>query len=182
VQATVRPWSIVPISKILLVPFLKGGLSVYGSPGRLGITIGHLVYHEESSEVRVVSNSSTTDVLITRPPLGRGDYTMHADCTGCVDLTRGPDRIQPRLHVFGHIHEGRWCDFRRPHTVCQCFNCNTNYQTANRCTVIDLPHDTSKGHDCRASLSNTSSELPAWLHNAATRHCVAMPKIQKTNR
>jgi hypothetical protein len=104
VQATVRPWSIVPISKILLVPFLKGGLSM-DLPGRPIITIGHLVYHEESSEVRVVSNSSQ----LTFSLHGRRwaeETTRCTPSTGCVDLTRGPCRIQPRLMYLDTFTKG----------------------------------------------------------------------------
>jgi hypothetical protein len=104
VQATVRPWSIVPISKILLVPFLKGGLSVYGSPGR-PITIGHLVYHEESSEVRVVSNSSQLTFSLHGRRWAEGDYTMHAEHRLCRSYKRS-SRIQPRLMYLDTFTKG----------------------------------------------------------------------------
>lgn len=54
-----------------------------------------------------------TDILITHgPPFGILDEVKisskafkekHA---GCEDLRRAVERIQPRLHAFGHIHEG----------------------------------------------------------------------------
>lgn len=48
-----------------------------------------------------------TDVLITHgPPRRHGDYTMHSVRAGCADLLAAVTRIQPRYHVFGHIHEG----------------------------------------------------------------------------
>ena len=47
------------------------------------------------------------DVLITHgPPVGHGDLCSGGNRAGCVDLLRHVEtRIQPKLHVFGHIHE-----------------------------------------------------------------------------
>ena len=52
-----------------------------------------------------------TDILVTHgPPLGILDETgntyFRAERVGCADLRDAVDRIQPRLHVFGHIHNG----------------------------------------------------------------------------
>lgn len=54
------------------------------------------------------------DILITHgPPYGILDSTSFScrrpygtDHCGCVDLREAIERIQPKLHVFGHIHEG----------------------------------------------------------------------------
>lgn len=46
------------------------------------------------------------DVLITHgPPAGILDRTSRGEAVGCADLRRELQRIRPRLHVFGHIHE-----------------------------------------------------------------------------
>jgi Icc-related predicted phosphoesterase len=48
-----------------------------------------------------------TQVLITHgPPYGHGDLTVHGSRVGCRDLLEFVERIQPLVHVFGHIHEG----------------------------------------------------------------------------
>ena len=48
-----------------------------------------------------------TDILITHgPPAGILDRTIQGDVTGCEDLMRHVERVRPKLHVFGHIHEG----------------------------------------------------------------------------
>lgn len=57
---------------------------------------------------------SGTDILITHgPPFGILDQVSLSSRgqgkdrrAGCVDLRNAVERIQPRLHVFGHIHEG----------------------------------------------------------------------------
>jgi len=47
-----------------------------------------------------------TDMLITHgPPLGILDKTTRGEKVGCEDLLHAVDRIQPKIHVFGHIHE-----------------------------------------------------------------------------
>ena len=47
-----------------------------------------------------------TNILITHgPPAGILDCNAAGEHTGCEDLRLVVDRIKPRLHVFGHIHE-----------------------------------------------------------------------------
>ncbi len=48
-----------------------------------------------------------TDVLITHgPPFGILDQTMRGEAVGCEMLLEKVNEIEPKLHVFGHIHEG----------------------------------------------------------------------------
>jgi hypothetical protein len=146
---------------------LKSGLSVYGSPWTPKYYNWAFNLPRGKALRSVWSRiPASTDVLITHgPPLGRGDYTMHAECTGCVDLLHEVQtRIRPRLHVFGHIHEGHGVSFDGHTLFVNASNCNTKYQTANRCTVIDLPHDTSKpAMIVEPHCQIQGSELPAWL-------------------
>lgn len=50
-----------------------------------------------------------TNILVTHgPPWGIGDYVPRGEHAGCLDLlgrTHSLDNL--KLHVFGHIHEGR---------------------------------------------------------------------------
>jgi Icc-related predicted phosphoesterase len=50
----------------------------------------------------------TTDVLITHgPPKDILDLCAHGGRAGCEMLRDAVvDRVKPRLHIFGHIHEG----------------------------------------------------------------------------
>ena len=49
-----------------------------------------------------------TDVLITHgPPFGVLDKVRGQGHAGSRDLAEAVARVQPRVHVFGHIHEGR---------------------------------------------------------------------------
>ncbi|MBX3460956.1 MAG: metallophosphatase domain-containing protein [Planctomycetes bacterium] len=47
------------------------------------------------------------DVLITHgPPQGVLDETHDGRLVGCEELKAALGRIKPRVHIFGHIHEG----------------------------------------------------------------------------
>lgn len=47
------------------------------------------------------------DLLVTHgPPHGLGDETRRGTAAGCEDLRRRVLAVRPRLHVYGHIHEG----------------------------------------------------------------------------
>jgi Icc-related predicted phosphoesterase len=48
----------------------------------------------------------STDILITHgPPYGILDKTKRGELVGCKDILPLIEKIKPRLHVFGHIHE-----------------------------------------------------------------------------
>ncbi|PVI07283.1 Metallo-dependent phosphatase [Periconia macrospinosa] len=47
------------------------------------------------------------DVMMTHgPPMGVRDETYNDEHVGCEHLLRAARRCRPRLHCFGHIHEG----------------------------------------------------------------------------
>jgi Icc-related predicted phosphoesterase len=48
-----------------------------------------------------------TDVLITHgPAFGILDLCAHGERVGCEELLQTLQRVQPKIHAFGHIHEG----------------------------------------------------------------------------
>lgn len=51
---------------------------------------------------------SDTDILVTHtPPVGHGDLCCTGVRAGCVELlSTVQNRVKPKYHVFGHIHEG----------------------------------------------------------------------------
>lgn len=76
------------------------------------------------------------DVLITHgPPLGFGDLVDRGEKVGCEDLLRHLERVKPRLHLFGHIHEdrGEW-----QYGPSRLVNCTTS-EGELPVTVLDLP-------------------------------------------
>ncbi|XP_020838472.1 metallophosphoesterase domain-containing protein 1 isoform X2 [Phascolarctos cinereus] len=82
------------------------------------------------------------DILITHgPPLGFLDWVpKKMQRVGCVELLNTVQRrIQPRLHVFGHIHEGYGVMADGTTTYVNASVCTVNYQPVNPPIVIDLP-------------------------------------------
>jgi len=82
-----------------------------------------------------------TDVLITHgPPYGRGDKTFYNELVGCQDLLLAVKRIRPKLHVFGHIHEGAGISGTTHTTFINASSCNLQYKPVNPPVVYDTVH------------------------------------------
>ncbi|KAJ5096949.1 hypothetical protein N7456_007670 [Penicillium angulare] len=78
-------------------------LRIYGSP--YSPQHGNWAFqYPRSQDVWTTTVPDGIDILITHgPPRGHLDLMK----LGCVHLLRNLWRVQPRVHVFGHIHEGR---------------------------------------------------------------------------
>ncbi|KAF2221035.1 Metallo-dependent phosphatase-like protein, partial [Elsinoe ampelina] len=64
------------------------------------------------------------DIMMTHgPPYGRLDLTSRGQKVGCPHILASVSQIRPRVHCFGHIHEGwgvehvRWSDERIPTAI-----------------------------------------------------------------
>ncbi len=84
-----------------------------------------------------------TDILITHgPPYGRLDETVKGDHVGCENLWGALRRVQPRLHVFGHIHEGHGrLDLKgidHDVTLVNCSIMNERYEPVNKPIRVEL--------------------------------------------
>lgn len=79
------------------------------------------------------------DVLVTHgPPAGHGDRNMSGESVGCSDLLEVLTRIRPRLHVFGHIHEGYGESSANGVRFVNASICTFGYHPTNPAIVIDL--------------------------------------------
>jgi Icc-related predicted phosphoesterase len=86
-----------------------------------------------------------TDVLITHGPAKfRQDETFDvADSgrivnVGCENLAQTIKKINPILHVCGHVHRGRGHCFNTRTTFVNASVCDENYAVANKPYVIDI--------------------------------------------
>ena len=84
-----------------------------------------------------------TDVLVTHgPPYGVLDGVNGYVCVGCEELRDALERVKPRLHVFGHIHEGYGqllFKHNGPNTICvNASIMDENYIPVNKPIRIEL--------------------------------------------
>ncbi|XP_057301603.1 metallophosphoesterase domain-containing protein 1-like [Hydractinia symbiolongicarpus] len=80
-----------------------------------------------------------TDILVTHgPPLGIGDRVKQSMHVGCAELLLTvQDRVKPRYHVFGHIHEdfGAWTD--QCTTFINASICDRKYNPVHNYVIFD---------------------------------------------
>ncbi|KAI0838206.1 Metallo-dependent phosphatase [Hypoxylon sp. FL0890] len=80
-------------------------MTVYASPFTPSLNGGGFQYHPEQGHNFTITEG--VDVVITHgPPRGIMDYTDQNRRAGCSKLFAAVARARPRLHCFGHIHEG----------------------------------------------------------------------------
>jgi predicted phosphodiesterase len=79
------------------------------------------------------------DVLVTHgPPAGILDRTSRGEDVGCADLLAAVQRVRPRLHVFGHIHEGYGTLVRDGTRFVNASNCTERYHPVQQPIVVDV--------------------------------------------
>ena len=80
------------------------------------------------------------DVLITHgPPHGLLDKTVRGLLVGCEDLLLAVASKEPRLHVFGHIHEAYGTGKFGNTMMVNASIMNREYEPVNKPVVVDLP-------------------------------------------
>ena len=80
-----------------------------------------------------------TDVLITHgPPMGLLDVVPSGEHVGCADLLARVAAVRPRVHTFGHIHEGSGVLVRDGITFVNASICDGAYRPVNPVRVVDL--------------------------------------------
>ena len=80
-----------------------------------------------------------TDVLITHgPPFGIGDRTLRGEQVGCRELLEVVEHVQPRVHIFGHIHEGYGITHTSHTQFINASTCDIRYKPVNMPLVFDL--------------------------------------------
>lgn len=79
-----------------------------------------------------------TDILLVHgPPYGILDRTSKNQQVGCADLYKAIERVQPRLCVFGHIHESHG-QMRLGNTLCvNAAVVSHSYKLTRQATVIN---------------------------------------------
>ena len=119
-------------------------LRVYGSPW--SPEYGNWAFTKPTNQMDPLWQAipTETDILITHgPPFQRGDKVAGPTHVGCPFLlAHVQERIQPRLHIFGHIHEERgWMGYDGRTLFLNASNVNLRYRPVQPCLVVDVPHD-----------------------------------------
>ncbi|XP_055625098.1 UPF0046 protein C25E10.12 [Toxorhynchites rutilus septentrionalis] len=80
------------------------------------------------------------DILITHtPPVGHGDLCCSGVRAGCVELlSTVQQRVKPRYHVFGHVHEGYGITSDGKIIFINASTCDINYLPNNQPIVFDI--------------------------------------------
>jgi len=123
------------------------GLSIWGSPWSPWF-LDWAFNLERGPEIRGKWDliPQGIDILLTHgPSAGHGDTNSRGEAVGCADLLEAVRRVRPKLHVFGHIHEG--CGTTREGaTVCvNASTCDRLYRPVHPPVVIDWPILQSRG-------------------------------------
>lgn len=80
-----------------------------------------------------------TDVLITHgPPAGILDQVADSLAVGCDDLARELERLQLKMHVFGHIHESHGQQTLNDCLFVNASTCTGSYKPLNPPIVVDI--------------------------------------------
>lgn len=108
------------------------GLKIWGSPWTPPFFDWAFMAKEDVIKQKWALIPDDTDILVTHgPALGILDEVGVRNC-GCPHLKARIDAINPALHVFGHIHEGRgWLKSGDTCYVNACLM-NANYHAVNR--------------------------------------------------
>lgn len=87
-----------------------------------------------------------TDILITHgPPLGKLDYVPYDRVNvGCEELMKRVEEIKPKIHVFGHIHEGRNIVYSDGTLFINAAVLNGRYEYRNKPITIDFDFETGE--------------------------------------
>lgn len=81
----------------------------------------------------------SVDVLLTHgPPLMVLDQNIKGQHAGCEDLIFRVKQVKPKIHVFGHIHEGYGVEEQFGVKFYNVSVLNDRYNLANKAVIIDV--------------------------------------------
>ncbi|OQS01246.1 calcineurin-like phosphoesterase [Achlya hypogyna] len=119
------------------------GVRFFGSPYSPVIPGAIMAFHTMSgSRAKAIWGKIPTDVdvLVTHsPPHGIRDLSVRGEHCGDEDLLEEiKTRVQPKYHVFGHIHECYGSDTFEGTTYINAASCTVQHQCTNAPIVFDI--------------------------------------------
>jgi Icc-related predicted phosphoesterase len=116
------------------------GLNIYGSPWQPWF-FDWAFNLQRGAEIKEKWDMipDDVDILVTHgPPYHVLDETRRGKAVGCRDLLDAIARVRPKVHIFGHIHEGygRFDDGRT--VFINASSCDFSYNPANPAIVEEV--------------------------------------------
>lgn len=115
------------------------GLTFYGSPWTP--TYYGVFNRDRGEPIKEIWDQipQGLDVLITHsPPHKILDKTCEDIYAGCEELALAVERVKPRVHVFGHIHESKGQLHQGGVHYINAASCNLRYKIVNEPIIIEL--------------------------------------------
>lgn len=116
------------------------GVKIYGSPWQPWFG-GWAFNLPRGGELREQWNliPDDVDVLVTHgPPHEILDQTLLTEHVGCEELRKVVERIQPKIHAFGHIHCAHGTEKRGKTLFVNACICTESYDPWQAPVVVDL--------------------------------------------
>jgi Icc-related predicted phosphoesterase len=128
-----------------------GSLKIYGSPWtpRFGdwafnLDRGHDIKHKW----RLIPKD--TDILISHgPPFGIRDFGYGGIHVGCKDLLDIVNKVNPKIHIFGHCHSGYGTTFKNETLFINASICNSKYKMVNNPILFEIDETTKEVKLCK---------------------------------
>ena len=122
------------------------GINFYGSPWTPTFGYGWAFNADRGNAIRkywnMIPEAGLVDVLITHgPPMGildRTDYRNGFQHVGCEDLAQRVTISVPKVHVFGHIHNGYGQKQIGQTLYVNAAVCDEDYKPVNAPIVVDI--------------------------------------------
>ena len=119
------------------------GLKIYGSPWSKTFQNWAFML-DGGAEIKTKWDRipEDTDLLITHsPPCGHLDDIIMSNIPwhlGCEELNKAVQRIKPRYHIFGHIHNGYGIDKFGDTNLYNASICDEDYHPGNEPIIINI--------------------------------------------
>ena len=110
------------------------GVNIYGIPDQPAFCGWAFNYDREGDIAEKIFSKipKNTDVLMTHgPPSGILDGSPHGRL-GCPELRKAVDRIKPKVHIFGHIHERYGVEETEDTKFINACSLQRDYETTNK--------------------------------------------------
>src|SRR5690606_9104680 len=108
-----------------------------------------------------------TDILITHgPPFGILDETVYSKRTGCEELLLRVYQVQPKYHIFGHIHEDYGMLAKRETTFVNASVLDDRYELVNDAMILNSGRDSSPIRQLTGNRKENKNRLDIFMPNS----------------